>query len=148
MGLHVETEASKDPTYTALCDISSLQMSCSKVFTSKYGRGFGLVALLLPEDHQLNQPNSVYGIFFYSTLMLLAFINVRFVSRIQVSTSISRLIIVLQHFCLFSFFSASPRCLAPSTWATSSTSSWRSCAQSVSPPTWSTLSSSYQASVS
>merc|ERR1712183_759180 len=87
MGLHVETEASKDPTYTALCDISSLQMSCSKVFTSKYGRGFGLVALLLPEDHRLNQPNSVYGIFFYSTLMLLAFINVRFVSRIQLFLS-------------------------------------------------------------
>merc|ERR1712062_409372 len=40
-------------------------------------------ALLLPEDHQLNQPNSVYGIFFYSTLILLAFINVRFVARVQ-----------------------------------------------------------------
>ena len=80
-------QASKDPTYTALCDISSLQMSCSKVFTSKYGRGFGLVSLLLPEDHDLNQPNSVYGIFFYSALVLLAFINVRFISRIQVKAN-------------------------------------------------------------
>ena len=45
------------------------------------------MSLLLPEDHQLNQPNSVYGIFFYSALVLLAFINVRFISRIQVKAN-------------------------------------------------------------
>ena len=71
-------------------------MSCSKVFTSKYGRGFGLVSLILPEDHQLNQPNSVYGIFFYSTLMLLAFINVRFISKVQVGVQIMLLKLLIR----------------------------------------------------
>lgn len=77
-------KASKDPSYTALCDISSLHMSCSKVFASKWGTGFGVVGDLLGQDHPLNQPNSVYGICFYSLILLLAFINVGFVAKIQV----------------------------------------------------------------
>ena len=78
-------KASKDPSYTALCDISSLHMSCSKVFASKWGTGFGVVGDLLGQDHPLNQPNSVYGICFYSLILLLAFINVGFVAKIQVN---------------------------------------------------------------
>jgi len=81
--LHVETQASKDPNYIAFCDIADLQMSCSKVFSSKYGRGFGLVADFLGKDHPLNQPNSIFGIIFYSLIILLSFINVGFLSKIQ-----------------------------------------------------------------
>jgi len=59
------------------------QMSCSKVFSSKYGTGFGLVADFLGKEHPLNQPNSVFGIIFYSIILLLAFINVSFIAKLQ-----------------------------------------------------------------
>ena len=77
-------QASKDPNYQALCDLSHLQMSCSKVFGSKYGRGFGLVEDNLGKDHPLNQPNSVFGIMFYSLILLLAFVNFGFIAKLQV----------------------------------------------------------------
>eukprot|EP00090_Calanus_glacialis_P038559 TRINITY_DN67252_c0_g1_i1.p1 TRINITY_DN67252_c0_g1~~TRINITY_DN67252_c0_g1_i1.p1 ORF type:complete len:185 (-),score=56.76 TRINITY_DN67252_c0_g1_i1:149-703(-) len=87
--LHVETQASKDPEYVALCDISSMSLSCSKVLTSSYGRGFGLVALLLGEEHPLNQPNSVYGIIFYSIMMLLAFLTSKVMTKLQFYLSLA-----------------------------------------------------------
>ena len=53
-----------DENYVALCDIDET-VSYSKVFTSKYGKGFGLVELITgDENHSLNQPNSLYGIIF------------------------------------------------------------------------------------
>merc|ERR1712098_749326 len=81
--LHVETQASKDPEYVALCDISSMSLSCSKVLSSSYGRGFGLIGILLGDTHPLNQPNSLYGIIFYSIMMLMAFLNNKIMSGIQ-----------------------------------------------------------------
>lgn len=81
--LHVETQASKDPEYVALCDISSLSLSCSRVLSSSYGKGFGLVSKVLGESHPLNQPNSVYGIIYYSIIMLLGFISNSLFSKIQ-----------------------------------------------------------------
>ena len=55
-----------DENYVALCDIDET-VSYSKVFTSKYGKGFGLVELLNgDENHPLNQPNSLYGIIFHT----------------------------------------------------------------------------------
>ena len=60
-----------DENYVALCDIDET-VSYSKVFTSKYGKGFGLVELLNgDENHPLNQPNSLYGIIFYALFGLL-----------------------------------------------------------------------------
>ena len=87
--LHVETQASKDPEYVALCDISSMSLSCSKVLSSSYGRGFGLISILLGDTHPLNQPNSVYGIIFYSIMMLMALLNNKITSGIQFYLSIS-----------------------------------------------------------
>jgi len=67
--VHIAKKA--DENYVALCDIDET-ISCSKVFTSKYGKGFGLVELITGEEqHPLNQPNSLYGIIFYATLGLL-----------------------------------------------------------------------------
>lgn len=37
----------------------------------RYGRGFGLIGKLLGEDHILNQPNSIFGIFFYCIVIIL-----------------------------------------------------------------------------
>ncbi|CAL4154099.1 unnamed protein product, partial [Meganyctiphanes norvegica] len=66
--VEVAKEFNKD--YQALCDISAY-ISCSKVFTSKYGRGFGVIGELLGNEHPLNQPNSVFGAAFYFLLIIL-----------------------------------------------------------------------------
>ena len=69
--LFVEQAKEADKDYVALCDINE-NVTCSKVFTSKYGKGFGLVAMITGDDnHILNQPNSIYGLIFYSLMGLL-----------------------------------------------------------------------------
>ncbi|XDV21626.1 hypothetical protein PO909_026696 [Leuciscus waleckii] len=67
---HVEREKTRDASYRAMCDVSS-SISCSKVFTSRWGRGFGLLGSIFGNDSAVNQPNSVYGIFFYVFQLLL-----------------------------------------------------------------------------
>ncbi|XP_054913748.1 vitamin K epoxide reductase complex subunit 1 [Poeciliopsis prolifica] len=66
--LHVEISRERDPDYRAMCDLGE-SVSCSKVFTSRWGRGFGLVQLFVAKDSVLNQPNSVLGILFYTLQM-------------------------------------------------------------------------------
>lgn len=53
--------------YEALCDINE-QFSCSKLYASQYGKGFGLD--FLPEDLRL--PNGIYGAGLYFVLALLS----------------------------------------------------------------------------
>ncbi|XP_035520987.1 vitamin K epoxide reductase complex subunit 1 [Morone saxatilis] len=66
--LHVELSRESNPDYRAMCDLGE-SVSCSKVFTSRWGRGFGLVQFFVPKDSPLNQPNSVLGIIFYTLQM-------------------------------------------------------------------------------
>ncbi|KAF0025375.1 hypothetical protein F2P81_022256 [Scophthalmus maximus] len=68
--LHVELSRESNPEYRAMCDLGE-SVSCSKVFTSRWGRGFGLVQFFVAKDSALNQPNSVLGIIFYSLQMCL-----------------------------------------------------------------------------
>eukprot|EP00808_Paulinella_micropora_P023160 g55805.t1 len=68
--LYVEHQKDLNPGYIAGCDFSAT-WSCSKVFESKWGTGFGVVGDLLGEDHILNQPNGVLGIVHYSLVLLL-----------------------------------------------------------------------------
>ncbi|XP_041038073.1 vitamin K epoxide reductase complex subunit 1-like protein 1 [Carcharodon carcharias] len=68
---HVETSKERDATYRAMCDLSD-SISCSKVFTSRWGRGFGMLGALVGHDSTLNQPNSVYGLLFYLLQVLLS----------------------------------------------------------------------------
>ncbi|XP_061822198.1 vitamin K epoxide reductase complex subunit 1 [Nerophis lumbriciformis] len=63
--LHVELSREHDAGYRALCDLGE-SVSCSKVFTSRWGRGFGLVQFFVAKDSPLNQPNSVLGVVFYA----------------------------------------------------------------------------------
>uniref|UniRef100_UPI003AAAAEAA vitamin K epoxide reductase complex subunit 1 n=1 Tax=Centroberyx gerrardi TaxID=166262 RepID=UPI003AAAAEAA len=63
--LHVELSRERNPEYRAMCDLGE-SVSCSKVFTSRWGRGFGLVQFFVDQDSALNQPNSVLGIIFYT----------------------------------------------------------------------------------
>lgn len=63
----VERATEEDEEYEALCDINE-QFSCSKLYASSYGKGFGLD--FLPEELKL--PNGVYGALLYFVLFLLS----------------------------------------------------------------------------
>ncbi|XP_059482688.1 vitamin K epoxide reductase complex subunit 1-like protein 1 [Neocloeon triangulifer] len=65
----VETKKEEDSSYEAMCDINE-HISCTKVFTSEYGKGFGLVKLIAGEDSIFNVPNPVYGLIMYSTIFM------------------------------------------------------------------------------
>lgn len=79
---YVETRKTQDPTYRAACDVGE-RMSCSRVLTSRWGRGFGL----LPSDSILNLPDSIFGLIYYCLSLLL--------NRSFRSDTIARLRVVL-----------------------------------------------------
>jgi uncharacterized membrane protein len=64
---YVEMSAEADENYEAMCDINEY-VSCTKVFTSPYGRGMGLVAPFMGEDSIFNVPNGLLGFVFYAIL--------------------------------------------------------------------------------
>ncbi|XP_031699796.1 vitamin K epoxide reductase complex subunit 1 [Anarrhichthys ocellatus] len=107
--LHVELSRERDPEYRAMCDLGE-SVSCSKVFTSRWGRGFGLVQFFVAKDSHLNQPNSVLGLIFYTLQMGLglslskkAAMFLVFASWVSVAGSLylaSILAFVLGDFCL------------------------------------------------
>jgi len=74
--LFLEYTIANDKNYVALCDVSEW-ISCTKTFSSKYGKGFGLLGGIFGEKHILNQPNSVYGVIIYSVQILLSFFKSR-----------------------------------------------------------------------
>ncbi|XP_042236245.1 vitamin K epoxide reductase complex subunit 1-like [Homarus americanus] len=80
--LYVEIKKESDRDFQAMCDISA-SVSCSRVFTSKYGRGFGIIGEVLGKDHILNQPNSIPGIIFYCLVILLGEIRSVRVAKFQ-----------------------------------------------------------------
>ncbi|KAI3373071.1 hypothetical protein L3Q82_006415 [Scortum barcoo] len=106
---HVEREKARDPTYKAVCDVSS-SISCSKVFSSRWGRGFGLLGSIFGNDSALNQPNSVYGIVFYAFQLLLGMTVSAMAALILMTTSILSVVgslylgyilyFVLKDFCI------------------------------------------------
>ncbi|XP_015178099.1 PREDICTED: vitamin K epoxide reductase complex subunit 1-like protein 1 [Polistes dominula] len=66
----VETTKERDQSYEALCDINEY-MSCSRVVTSGYGKGLGLI----PNNSLFYFPNSLYGLGFYLLIAGLSMIN-------------------------------------------------------------------------
>ncbi|XP_052758508.1 vitamin K epoxide reductase complex subunit 1 isoform X2 [Galleria mellonella] len=68
--LYVEMIAEARPGYKALCDISEYA-SCSRVLTSQYSKGFGL----LPKELKMDVPNCIYGIIFYCLIIFLTTFN-------------------------------------------------------------------------
>ncbi|NXC52401.1 VKOR1 reductase, partial [Aleadryas rufinucha] len=62
--LHVEREAARDPSYRAACDLGPA-VSCTRVFSSRWGRGLGLVEPVLGKDSAVNVPNGAIGLLFY-----------------------------------------------------------------------------------
>ena len=59
--LYIEHKKAKNAEYKAVCDIND-KMSCTKAFSSEYGKTFGL-------------SNSIYGIIFYIIVYLLILFN-------------------------------------------------------------------------
>ncbi|XP_065173512.1 vitamin K epoxide reductase complex subunit 1-like protein 1 [Atheta coriaria] len=103
----VELQASVNENYEAMCDISE-HMSCSKVFTSQYGKGFGFIGKLLGEKSPLNVPNSLVGIMAYSLLATLAQSNSLFITKMSyvlvlVSNLFSLYFAYILYFVLYDF---------------------------------------------
>ncbi|BFZ18880.1 hypothetical protein BsWGS_21919 [Bradybaena similaris] len=70
-GLYIEIVKENNPNYVPFCDINSY-IACSRALTSRYGKGFGLVDKFLSNTSILNQPNTVYGIAFYTSQAMLS----------------------------------------------------------------------------
>ncbi|GBM71329.1 Vitamin K epoxide reductase complex subunit 1-like protein 1 [Araneus ventricosus] len=84
---HVEVKKEKDENYTAMCDISE-HMSCTAAFSSKYGKGFGILEHIVGKESILNQPNSVFGLVFYLIFMPLGEIPNLTVSKIMIGLAV------------------------------------------------------------
>ncbi|XP_026327554.1 vitamin K epoxide reductase complex subunit 1 isoform X2 [Hyposmocoma kahamanoa] len=103
--LYVEMAAEVRPGYKALCDISE-HASCSRVLTSKYSKGFGLIS----DDSLLVVPNCVYGVIFYCLMIFLSTFDNLTLVRVQFFIALSSvatcfylaylLIFVLKDFCI------------------------------------------------
>ncbi|XP_032517650.2 vitamin K epoxide reductase complex subunit 1-like protein 1 [Danaus plexippus] len=103
--MYVELVADLKPGYKALCDISE-HASCSKVLTSKYAKGLGLVS----QDSLFKVPNCVYGIIFFCIIIFLSTFNKISVVRLLLCLSAVSLltcvylayllIFVLRDFCI------------------------------------------------
>ncbi|XP_077971530.1 vitamin K epoxide reductase complex subunit 1-like [Styela clava] len=73
--------------YEAFCDISE-SISCSKIFTSEYGAGFGFLHHIVGKDSPLNISNSIFGILFYSLQIVGIFQNNRLLNKILLWLSV------------------------------------------------------------
>lgn len=65
-----QTQIASAQPYSAFCDISET-ISCSKVFSSEYGKIYSKIGLI-DNDSVLNVPNAVYGAIFYTLMTLLS----------------------------------------------------------------------------
>ncbi|KAM9583474.1 vitamin K epoxide reductase complex subunit 1 isoform 1-T1 [Trichechus inunguis] len=85
--LHVKAAHARDKDYRALCDVGTA-ISCSRVFSSRWGRGFGLVEHVLGPDSVLNQSNSIFGCIFYTLQLFLGCLRGRWTSILLVLSSL------------------------------------------------------------
>ncbi|XP_077290241.1 vitamin-K epoxide reductase [Arctopsyche grandis] len=100
---YVEVLAEGNYDYSALCDISE-HISCTKVFSSEYGKGFGFVS----ENSPLNLPNGLMGMAFYGIIALFSLSNDLRLSKVQmgfsfVSVLLSIRLAYILYFILYDF---------------------------------------------
>lgn len=85
--LHVKAARARNKDYRALCDVGTA-ISCSRVFSSRWGKGFGLVEHVLGADSILNQSNSIFGCMFYTVQLLLGCLRGRWASILLILSSL------------------------------------------------------------
>nr|UVZ36626.1 Vitamin K epoxide reductase complex subunit 1 [Rattus tiomanicus] len=85
--LHVKAARARNEDYRALCDVGTA-ISCSRVFSSRWGRGFGLVAHVLGAHSILIQSNSIFGCMFYTLQLLLGCLRGRWASILLILSSL------------------------------------------------------------
>ena len=69
---YVKVKFLKNPKkYKAFCDLND-KISCSKVVSSEYGSGFGIVGKLFGENSSMNVSNSILGGIFYTLQIVLS----------------------------------------------------------------------------
>ncbi|EDW05011.1 GH23561 [Drosophila grimshawi] len=91
--LYVKIQLDHDENYAALCDLAE-SVSCTAVFKSDYGRGFGLTQLIVGESNDyLNPPNGSIGIVFYTLLFLTSFYERRWLCQLQLLAAILTLLL-------------------------------------------------------
>ncbi|KAM6226081.1 LOW QUALITY PROTEIN: vitamin K epoxide reductase complex subunit 1-like [Porphyrio hochstetteri] len=86
--LHVERARARDPSYRAACDLGAA-VSCSRVFSSRWGRGLGLVEVALGRDSAANVPNGAIGVAFYLLQGLLGAAPGRGAAAVLLVTSVA-----------------------------------------------------------
>ena len=107
--LYVEYKHEQDHDYVALCDIDMETASCSKVFSSEYGKILSYTNLV-PKGSALDLPNAAFGLVIYIVVYVLMKINSVNADLFLLLTSISsllfsaflayKLFFVLQDFCV------------------------------------------------
>eukprot|EP00088_Acartia_fossae_P012314 TRINITY_DN1634_c0_g1_i2.p1 TRINITY_DN1634_c0_g1~~TRINITY_DN1634_c0_g1_i2.p1 ORF type:complete len:187 (+),score=31.39 TRINITY_DN1634_c0_g1_i2:49-609(+) len=89
--LFVEMKSEVDEDFTPPCDLGE-DISCSVLFHSQYGTGFGLVSQFLPANHPANQPNNVYWGIYFAFFFLLSLFNYKFIATFQILLSLCALV--------------------------------------------------------
>jgi vitamin-K-epoxide reductase (warfarin-sensitive) len=107
--LYVEYKHEQDHEYVALCDIDMEKASCSKVFSSEYGKILSYMNLV-PKGSQLDLPNAAFGLIIYLVVIVLMKINSAKADLLLLITSTAsllfsaflayKLFFVLKDFCV------------------------------------------------
>merc|ERR1711915_828406 len=63
-------------------------MSCTKVLTSKWGKGFGIIGYIIGHDHPLNLKNPFFGLAFYFLQLFLSDRKDSLAQKLQLATAI------------------------------------------------------------
>ncbi|XP_017015656.2 vitamin K epoxide reductase complex subunit 1 isoform X2 [Drosophila takahashii] len=106
--LYVKVKLEEDKNYRPMCDVNE-NISCSIVFKSVYGEGFGLGKIT-----KLNSPNGAIGIVFYVLYFLSSFFQHQWLCLAQliICTLTLFLCVYLGFLLLFVFYDCCLVCLA------------------------------------
>ncbi|KAH8372707.1 hypothetical protein KR009_003234 [Drosophila setifemur] len=111
--LYVKFKLGENENYRPMCDVGD-NVSCSLVFKSQYGDGFGLSTKIFGRQMpKLNPPNGAFGCAFYLMYFLSSFFEQRWLCLAQlVVCSLALLLCVYLGFLLvFVFYNCCVVCL-------------------------------------
>ncbi|XP_032586431.1 vitamin K epoxide reductase complex subunit 1 [Drosophila mojavensis] len=91
--LYVKIQLDHDANYKAMCDLAE-QVSCTAVFKSDFGRGFGLTRLVFDANStHLHPSNGSIGIAFYTLLLASSFFERRWLCQLQLLFAVLTLVL-------------------------------------------------------